>query len=136
MLTFILKKEWYDKIKNGEKTVEYLEVKPYWTRRFKNAEFRGGGMHWDHDRKLYVFDNFSAPCFFRPCYTKDQILEAWITKLEIIDGQDTDLHINKPVYAIHFALTRQYGIQLVGNKGQITKICDDTTAIAETIDGG
>ena len=33
MLTFILKKKWYDKIKNGEKTIEYREVKPYWDRR-------------------------------------------------------------------------------------------------------
>ena len=70
MLTFILKKEWYNK------------------------------------------------AFFRLGYTKGQVLEAWITKLEILDGKDTDLHINKPVYAIHFELTGQYGIQLFGNKGQ------------------
>lgn len=29
MLTFPLKKEWYEKIKSGEKTIEYREVKPY-----------------------------------------------------------------------------------------------------------
>lgn len=29
MLTFNLKKEWFDKIKSGEKTHEYREVKPY-----------------------------------------------------------------------------------------------------------
>lgn len=38
MLTFILKKEWYEKIKSGEKTVEYREVKPYWNLRI-NKEF-------------------------------------------------------------------------------------------------
>lgn len=27
MLTFILKKEWYEKIKSGEKTIKYCEVK-------------------------------------------------------------------------------------------------------------
>lgn len=37
MLTFILKKEWYEKIKSGCKKVEYREVKPYWTARLKNA---------------------------------------------------------------------------------------------------
>lgn len=29
MLIFPLKKEWYEKIKSGEKTVEYRELKPY-----------------------------------------------------------------------------------------------------------
>ncbi len=33
MLIFTLKKEWYEKIKSGEKTVEYREVKDYWTTR-------------------------------------------------------------------------------------------------------
>lgn len=33
MLTFNLKKQWFDKIKSGEKTHEYREVKPYWTKR-------------------------------------------------------------------------------------------------------
>ena len=33
MLIFPLKKEWYEKIKSGEKTVEYREVKDYWTTR-------------------------------------------------------------------------------------------------------
>ena len=33
MLTFNLKKEWFEKIKSGEKTHEYREVKPYWFRR-------------------------------------------------------------------------------------------------------
>lgn len=36
MLIFPLKKEWYEKIKSGEKTIEYREVKPYWTTRFYN----------------------------------------------------------------------------------------------------
>lgn len=31
MLIFPLKKEWYEKIKRGEKTIEYREVKDYWT---------------------------------------------------------------------------------------------------------
>lgn len=33
MLIFPLKKEWYEKIKNGEKTIEYREVKKYWETR-------------------------------------------------------------------------------------------------------
>lgn len=36
MLIFPLKKEWYEKIRSGEKTVEYREVKPYWYIRLRN----------------------------------------------------------------------------------------------------
>lgn len=36
MLTFNLKKTMFDKIKSGEKTHEYREVKPYWDRIIKN----------------------------------------------------------------------------------------------------
>lgn len=34
MLTFNLKKVWFDKIKSGEKTHEYREAKQYWVKRF------------------------------------------------------------------------------------------------------
>ena len=33
MLIFNLKKEWFEKIKSGEKTHEYREVKEYWFKR-------------------------------------------------------------------------------------------------------
>ena len=104
MLIFPVKKEWYEKIKSGEKTIEYREVKPYWTRRLERAEFRGGNIYWDFNKT--IFENFSAPCFFRLGYTKER-LEAWITKIEVVDGKDTDLHIDKPVYAIHFKDVRE-----------------------------
>lgn len=32
-LDLVLKSEWFDKIKSGEKTVEYREIKPYWQKR-------------------------------------------------------------------------------------------------------
>ena len=35
MLIFPLKKEWYEKIRSGEKTIEYREVKPYWEKRLQ-----------------------------------------------------------------------------------------------------
>lgn len=39
MLTFNLKKEWFEKIKNGEKTHEYREVKDYWTNRIMHSMY-------------------------------------------------------------------------------------------------
>ena len=37
MLTLPIKKKWFDMIKSGEKKEEYREIKPYWTKRFRNA---------------------------------------------------------------------------------------------------
>ncbi len=31
-----LKRKWYDMISSGEKTEEYREIKPYWTKRLKD----------------------------------------------------------------------------------------------------
>lgn len=33
ILSLILTRRWYDKIANGEKRVEYREIKPFWTKR-------------------------------------------------------------------------------------------------------
>lgn len=106
MLIFPLKKEWYEKIKSGEKTIEYREVKPYWTRRLQKADFAATDYHWDFQKRMYIFDKYSAPAILQLGYTKER-LEAWITKIEIVDGKDTDLHINKPVYAIHLSEVRR-----------------------------
>ena len=131
MLIFPLKKQWYEKIKSGEKTIEYREVKPYWTRRFiqfyyentpKDDDFRQYIIHERlgfHDRKgekIYLtpeeyfieeikdlgnrFDyNYIK---LRLGYTK-QYISARIKKIEIVNGKDTDLAIDKTVYAIHLA---------------------------------
>lgn len=97
MLIFTLKKEWYEKIRSGEKTVEYREVKPYWERRISN-EFT-----------FYIHPSFVGknvqnvdprPVKLRLCYTKRYLI-ALVKKIEIINGKNTDLHIDKPVYAIH-----------------------------------
>lgn len=111
MLTFTLKKQWFEKIKSGEKTVEYREVKPYWTKRIENYKYHWGQFIKPKDFKNW-FNNFptvfyspsnpgeKAVCFLRLGYT-DEILSAEISKIEIVDGSNTDLRINKPVYAFH-----------------------------------
>lgn len=92
MLIFPLKKEWYEKIKNGEKTVEYREIKDYWTNR----------LFPDIPEDL---QGEPRRCYFQLGYTKNRLL-AWITKIEIVRGNETDLKIDKPVYAIHFELVK------------------------------
>lgn len=100
MLIFPLKKYWYDKIKSGEKTVEYREVKPYWEKRlFGNC---CDVVPYDYQE----FKDFLPPiyCFFQLGYKPETRIKSHIIKVEIVDGKNTDLKIDKPVYAIHFHL--------------------------------
>lgn len=104
MLVFPLKKEWYEKIKSGEKTIEYREVKPYWTKRFNSKS--GLDDIFISLLKSKSGENCNIPCKLRLGYT-NKYLVADITRIEIIDGKDTDLHIDKPVYAIHLTHVRE-----------------------------
>jgi hypothetical protein len=94
MLIFPLKKELYEKIKSGEKTVKYLEVKPYWQTRLYNTI-------------KFLKEGKIRNCFLQWGYNPERRLRAKITKVEIVDGKDTDLHIDKPVYAIHLTDVRE-----------------------------
>lgn len=107
MLIFPLKKEWYEKIKSGEKTVEYREAKPYWTYRIGNELKRQAAFPEDMEL-FYAFsrghriDIVNIDCVLRLGYTK-KYMTATIDTIELINGKYTDLHIDKPVYAIHLA---------------------------------
>lgn len=115
MLIFPLKKEWYDKIKSGEKTVEYREVKTYWTRRFyselsKKFEKRFSPYKFC-DYKYFCQNGYGfvlcdkdakLTCKLRLGYSTSY-MTASITRIEVVDGKGTDLHIDAPVYAIHLS---------------------------------
>ena len=107
MLIFPLKKEWYEKIKSGEKTVEYRELKPYWRERLiKYFQLDTDEMCDIGDSYIYSEKNLKAVCKLRLGYTK-KYMTARIIRIEVVDGKDTDLHIDKPVYAIHLANVRE-----------------------------
>lgn len=116
MLIFPVKKEWYEKIKSGEKTVEYRKVKSYWTRRIVLNFFRPMfGLYSPEEVFKEVsslgfsqqFDACDMPyCALRLGYTR-KMITARISQIEVIDGKNTDLHIDKPVYAIHFKDVRE-----------------------------
>ena len=103
MLIFHLKKKWYEKIKAGEKTVEYREVNPYWERRL--WENYCDAVPYDYQK----FKDFLPPidCIFECGYKPETRIKAHIKKVEIVDGKNTDLKIDKPVSAIHFELEGQ-----------------------------
>ncbi len=101
MLIFPLKKGWYEKIRSGEKTVEYREVKPYWKVRLLHNQCLPYGdfkpWTWE-EAKDYIYP---VECYLQLGYKPETRLHAYINKVEIVDGKDTDMHIDKPVYAIH-----------------------------------
>ena len=112
MLIFPLKKEWYEKIKSGEKTVEYRELKEYWNKRINNFIIENkanlhyylkNGANWDFPKWCPPDSQY---CKLRLGYT-NKYLKALIYKIQIVDGKDTDLHIDEPVYAIHLADVRE-----------------------------
>ena len=39
ILHLTLKKKWFDLINSGEKTIEFREIKPYWTKRLEGKHF-------------------------------------------------------------------------------------------------
>ena len=94
MLTFNLKKEWFEKIKSGEKTHEYREYKPYWIKRiygncskdFKVCFCLGYPHKDDQDKRIYA-----------------NIIGIFQRK----SGINTDLKTRKPVIDIEFELIKE-----------------------------
>lgn len=103
MLEFPLKKEWFEKIRSGEKMIEYREVKPYWESRLDKPLGKLFSA-WNGNLPSYPceFEKGLLSCLLRLGYTR-HYMTANITKIQIVDGKDTDLKINKPVYAIHLS---------------------------------
>ena len=115
MLTFNLKKEWFDKIKSGEKTHEYREVKYYWSSRIvtelykpKNKRERKGGI----ELLKMQFETFGKKevaakvCFMNGMETEENRPRMYGTlkSIDIVDGMNTDLKIKGPVYDFEFEL--------------------------------
>jgi hypothetical protein len=57
MLIFPLKKEWYEKIKSGEKTIEYREVKVYWSKRIYSELSKEFERRFNH--KFCSYEDFT-----------------------------------------------------------------------------
>ncbi len=94
-----LKKEWFEKIESGEKTVEYREVKDYWRQRLQRSVifYQHGASHWLLD--IYHGKIYTDVCFSLG-YSQKAILRFAIDDIHVVDGKSTDLAISKPVYAI------------------------------------
>ena len=104
MLTFNLKKEWFDKIKSGEKTHEYREVNDYWCKRIDN---------------FYKKQKYNQVCKFACGYPSnddiDRILFAQVLDISVCNGLNTDLKINKDVFDIEFELIEDVDYEIGWN---------------------
>ena len=99
MLTFNVKKEWFEKIKLGEKTHEYRALKPYWFRRL---------FLYSTMLRSQTTIPLHSTCIFACGYpSKDDFsrrLEAKIKNISIRNGLDTDLKVDTDVFDIEFEL--------------------------------
>lgn len=102
MLTFNVKKEWFEKIKSGEKTHEYREKTNYWFERL---------FHYWYKTLFQLPLLNEAPICFACGYPKkddkEKRLFAKIKSVTITYGKYTDLKINQPVFDIEFELIKE-----------------------------
>ena len=110
MLVFNLKKEWFEKIKSGEKTHEYREYKYYWFVRIKNY-FKFIDEEIFDMRRGDIYLERQETIIFR-CGYKGEELKAKVKSITIKDGLDTDLKINKDVFDIEFELIKENACQI------------------------
>ena len=120
MLTFNLKKEWFEKIKSGEKTHEYREQTKYWIKRisnlFINAEVKRQflisietGFTFESKRKYLKNKGIIIfACGYPKKENKAKRLLAKIKNIRTnIDKNESDLEINEPVFDIEFELIKE-----------------------------
>ncbi len=110
MLVFNLKKKWFDKIKSGEKTHEYREVKKYWINRIKSLYLQCVVFddETDEDSDFVIYDDLFCEfvCGYANKKDKDKRLKAKIKSIKRINGTYTDLKIDKPVFDIEFEVIK------------------------------
>lgn len=88
ILDLVLKKQWFDLIKNGNKREEYREIKSYWTKRLMNSD--------------NTFKNYTH-VKFRCGYSNNFIIYR-IESIEIGEGKEEwGAALNKQYYKIKFA---------------------------------
>lgn len=117
MLTFNLKKEWFEKIKSGEKTHEYRIMSKYWNNRFLNLLKKSNAIVAKNilhrsiinglNTELYPNFEFYFACGYPKKEDKSKWLKANMIALNTnVNGLETDLKIDKPVYDIEFELIK------------------------------
>lgn len=102
MLTFNLKKEWFEKIKSGEKTHEYRMMTDYWKKRVGNVLKR----LTPREKREGV------KCFFCLGYPKaddkERRLEGRIIQIaHFVEAKNTDLKCDGYCFDFEFELIKE-----------------------------
>lgn len=92
VLDLVLIAEWFEKIKSGEKTTEFREVKKSWASRIFEQKTDAKG-------QKKTVQTVNKVLFSKGYDRKEQMLFE-IKGIEIVPGKETDLKIDAPVYAI------------------------------------
>lgn len=100
MLIIPLKKELYEKIKSGEKTIVYREATPYLERKLWESLMNAVPYDYQELKDLLP----PIYCCFQLGYKPATRIKAQIKTVEVVDGKDTYLNVDKPVYEIHFTV--------------------------------
>lgn len=115
MLTFNLKKEWFEKIKSSEKTREYRVFKPYWTKRLLKVANLEGLTKSCVENCIKNNNQFSVSVSipvkfvlgYPPPSEKNKILYGQIKRLSLLNnGLHTDLKYVGQVYELIFELIK------------------------------
>lgn len=114
MLTFNLKKEWFEKIKSGEKKHEYREATNFWYKRLFQAAVQNyysknsDDSNYTNWRKELIGAKIVLKLGYPKNTEKEKFLYAVVTNFKQLDtGINTDLKINTPVYDIEFELIKE-----------------------------
>ena len=96
MLTFNLKKKWFELIKSGKKTHEYRTYKDFYIKKIIN----------------FLLNKYNSKyiCFslgYPSKKVKDRRLYAKVKDIRIISGKSTDLKCNCKVFDIEFKLVKK-----------------------------
>lgn len=99
ILHCVLKTEWFEKIKSGEKTHEYRVVKDYW---FKKIYTKMVKNSWGKKIRIVSVDPFMDKIRFSLGMTSDpeKIMLFKIKSITEVDGKNTDLKYGGLVYDI------------------------------------
>ena len=100
ILDLVVKGEWFDKIKSGEKTHEFRKINSYWDQRLEKSlypiEWKNGVRFKSTDYKVVRF---------RRGYAKDaERMLFSIRSIGIADGIHTDLHTDDAVFDIELGI--------------------------------
>lgn len=96
ILDLVVKGEWFDKIKSGEKSHEFRERNSYWDQRLEKSLYP---IEWENGVRFKSTDYKVVR--FRRGYAKDaERMSFSIKSIGIVDGRDTDLHVADCVFDI------------------------------------